>query len=327
MVSFDKKYLDRLSLEKGFVRDNLEKVIRLADILRYLHNNEDMSQSLVLKGGTAINLTVFSMPRLSVDIDLDYTINCDREQMMENRSKINDELTKYLFSEGYQMLPSSKRYHTLDSWVVGYQNAGGNKDVIKIEINYSNRCHVMPSEERMANVDFLNNFPVNVLNPVELFASKINALISRTAIRDLYDVNNMISAGLFASAEERSLLRKILVFYMTVGSNENAKDVNIEQVDTSKINGINFSQIRAQLLPVLRKSENFDFEKAKANVLFFLNDFMVFDDSEIEYVEQFKRGNYQPLLLFGEGEMYDRINKHPMALWKCREIKVKTGTR
>ncbi|WP_337390356.1 nucleotidyl transferase AbiEii/AbiGii toxin family protein [Segatella sp.] len=30
-----------------------------------------MSKSLVQKGGTAINLTVFQLPRLSVDIDLD----------------------------------------------------------------------------------------------------------------------------------------------------------------------------------------------------------------------------------------------------------------
>jgi len=318
MISFEKKYLDRLSSEKGFIRDNLEKVFRLADILRYIHNNEDLSQSLVLKGGTAINLTVFAMPRLSVDIDLDYAIDCDREQMMKHRSEINDELTNYLISEGYQMLPSSKIYHTLDSWVVGYQNAGGNKDVIKIEVNYSNRCHVMPTEERQVNVDFLDDFVVNVLNPVELFASKINALINRTAIRDLYDVNNMISAGLFASAEDRSLLRKILVFYMTVGSNENAKDVNIEHIDASKIKDINFSHIRAQLLPVLRKSENFDFEKVKVNVLSFLNDFMQFDASEIEYVEQFRKGNYQPSLLFGEGELCDRIKDHPMALWKCR---------
>lgn len=30
---------------------------------------------MILKGGTAINFTVFNLPRLSVDIDMDYTPN------------------------------------------------------------------------------------------------------------------------------------------------------------------------------------------------------------------------------------------------------------
>lgn len=56
--------------ELGFIRDTLEKVYRLADILEYLNTNPLLRESLGLKGGTAINLTIFNLPRLSVDIDL-----------------------------------------------------------------------------------------------------------------------------------------------------------------------------------------------------------------------------------------------------------------
>lgn len=55
----------------GFIRDTLEKVYRLADILEYLNTNPILKDSLALKGGTAINLTIFNLPRLSVYIDLD----------------------------------------------------------------------------------------------------------------------------------------------------------------------------------------------------------------------------------------------------------------
>ena len=79
MNSYNKTYLDQISQEKGFVRDNLEKVIRLAEILRYINQSPLLQKSLVLKGGTAINLTVFRMPRLSVDIDLDFAQNCNKE--------------------------------------------------------------------------------------------------------------------------------------------------------------------------------------------------------------------------------------------------------
>ena len=88
MNSYNKTYLDQISQEKGFVRDNLEKVIRLAEILRYINQSPLLQKSLVLKGGTAINLTVFRMPRLSVDIDLDFVQNCNREEMIDTRQKI-----------------------------------------------------------------------------------------------------------------------------------------------------------------------------------------------------------------------------------------------
>ena len=42
-------------------------------------SNDDLKGKVVLKGGTAINLTVFDMPCLSVDIDLDYCINSDKD--------------------------------------------------------------------------------------------------------------------------------------------------------------------------------------------------------------------------------------------------------
>lgn len=88
MNSYNKTYLDQISQEKGFVRDNLEKVIRLAEILRYINQSPLLQKSLVLKGGTAINLTVFRMPRLSVDIDLDFAQNCNREEMIDTRQEI-----------------------------------------------------------------------------------------------------------------------------------------------------------------------------------------------------------------------------------------------
>lgn len=65
MNSYNKQALDIIAKEQGFIRDNLEKVMRLVEILNYFHDSTLLSKSLVLKGGTAINLTVFQLPRLS----------------------------------------------------------------------------------------------------------------------------------------------------------------------------------------------------------------------------------------------------------------------
>ena len=59
MNSYNKQALDIIAKEQGFIRDNLEKMIRLVEILNYFHDSPLLSKSLVLKGGTAINLTVF----------------------------------------------------------------------------------------------------------------------------------------------------------------------------------------------------------------------------------------------------------------------------
>ena len=62
-------------------------MLRLSEILDFLNKDPLLKKSLALKGGTAINLTIFDLPRLSVDIDLDYTVNESKEDMIENRKR------------------------------------------------------------------------------------------------------------------------------------------------------------------------------------------------------------------------------------------------
>ena len=100
MNLYNKTYLEEVAKDKGFLRDNLEKVMRLSEILRFFNSSQLLKHSLVLKGGTAINLTVFQMPRLSVDIDLDFSQNCARAEMLETRQKISAEILDYMTREG-----------------------------------------------------------------------------------------------------------------------------------------------------------------------------------------------------------------------------------
>lgn len=263
------------------------------------------------------------MPRLSVDIDLDFAKNCSREEMIKARKNINDEILAYMSNEGYILKPGSKSPHTLDSWVFGYINAGGNPDNIKIEINYSDRCHVLPMEERTISIDFLGDIRVCALAPMELFASKFNALISRAAVRDIYDVYGMIQANLFETMEERALLRKILVFYLAVGSSCKAEEVTLDIKNIKHIEKLSFSQVRAHLLPVLSRKEKFDFNAVKEQVLSFLGSFLSFTEDERKFIEHFNQREYRPDILFNESSIVERITSHPMALWKCRPKEMK----
>lgn len=82
MMQFDRISLGRQAKALGFVRDTFEKVCRLADVLSFMESDALLSKTLALKGGTAINLTIFNLPRLSVDIDMDYSKDVSRESML-----------------------------------------------------------------------------------------------------------------------------------------------------------------------------------------------------------------------------------------------------
>lgn len=133
MPQYNKADLGRVAMQYGFTRDTFEKVLRLKEILVYFNTQEFLVRHLVLKGGTAINLTVFNMPRLSVDIDMDYTPNDSRGDMLKARKQIADIIKEYMEREGYSLAPASRFSHSLDAFYYNYINAGGNKD----QINYS----------------------------------------------------------------------------------------------------------------------------------------------------------------------------------------------
>ena len=114
----------------GFQRDVFEKVLRLRKLLVDFKNETLLADHLVLKGGTAINLTILSLPRLSVDIDMDYVPNDSREEMLSTRKRISDMIRRYMASEGYHLSDNSRSSHSLDSFHFQYQNSAGNNDVL-----------------------------------------------------------------------------------------------------------------------------------------------------------------------------------------------------
>lgn len=76
---------------------------------------------------------------------VDFVPNYDREDMELAREKITQILKEYMLQEGYQISPASRFSFSLDVFHFQYQNTGGNRDVIKIEINYSLRTYIFES--------------------------------------------------------------------------------------------------------------------------------------------------------------------------------------
>jgi len=314
MAAYNKQALSKQAQELGFVRDTFEKMLRLAEILRFISNDPLLSKAVALKGGTAINLTIFNLPRLSIDIDFDYAHNDSKDKMLKNRENITALIGRYMAAEQYELSGKSKSYHSLDSFVYTYTNSAGIRDNIKIEINYSLRCHVLPFVSKP--IETMDVFVApNVLSvaPIEIFASKIVALLTRTAARDLYDINNMITSGLFHESEA-AILRKCVVFYFTIASDEVP-----EIFDIKIIYSLTNHRIRTNLQPVLRKKERFDLAAAQKRTDEYLTELLVLDNNERKYFDAFRENEYKPELLFDDSDPLERIRNHPMALWKLNK--------
>mgnify|MGYP001132173594 FL=1 len=314
MFNYTKAELSEIANKQNFIRDTLEKVVRLSEVLDYINSNPIMKGCLALKGGTAINLTVFHLPRLSVDIDLDYCSEGNRDEMLEQRQKISEDLKKFMQTQGYSLNLRSRSRHSLDSFVFTYINLGEMKDNIKVEINYSLRSHLFELEDKPVLSDvILMEHLITVLSPVELFAAKINALLSRAAARDLYDTYNMIELDLF-SKDEYEMLRKSVVFYTAISQEEIP-----ERYDVNVIDRISIRKIRTDLLPVIQKGEFIELEKIKNRVKEFLSGLMILTADEQDFLRKFREKKYCPELLFDDEQVIRRVSNHPMALWKIQE--------
>lgn len=312
MPIYNKVELGRVAQQHGFVRDTFEKVLRLREILRFLNEEEYLREHLLLKGGTAINLTVFNLPRLSVDIDMDYTPNDTKEGMLETREKITTLIKGYMEAEGYQLSKGSRFTHSLDAFYYQYQNVGGNRDMIKIELNYSLRAHILePVHRSILPEVFDDGMTIRMVHPMEIFAAKGNALISRAAARDLYDWGNLITENLFE--DERDMFRKCFAFYATIS----VETVN-RNFDMSAIDSLKFEKIRRDLFPVLSKKDDFRLDERKQQAKEYIANLMQLTEREQQYMDRFIAKEYVPELLFDDKEVVERVKEHPMAIWKCQ---------
>ena len=71
---------------------------------------------------------------------------------------------------------------------------------------------------------------------------------------------------------------------------------------------------------MLHKSTFFELDKIRDEVKNHLTSLIVLPDGEKQFVEKFNANVYMPQLLFGEWpDICERVNDHPMAIWKTRE--------
>lgn len=171
------------------------------------------SPRLAMKGGTAINLFVLDMPRLSVDIDVAYTrIDVPRGEALQDIADILARVALDLESQGLlvRRLPSGD---DLDCRIDVCRAATS----VKIEVNTVMRGTVLPIERRgisaAAEARYRKTAEAPILAPAELYGGKLVAALDRQHPRDLFDV-----ATLLAGAGVTPQVRLCFVLYLAAHS-------------------------------------------------------------------------------------------------------------
>lgn len=148
-----------------------------------------------MKGGTALNLFLHDMPRLSVDIDVVYLPwQHPREQALPAITKELDAIAGRLAALG------------LKTRKIAAKDMGDTKllvetadSQVKIEVNTVFRGTVLPVERRMLSPRTSDTFSVELelptLAPDELYGSKLVAALDRQHPRDLFDVWILYESG------------------------------------------------------------------------------------------------------------------------------------
>ncbi len=142
-----------------------------------------------LKGGTAINLFLRDMPRLSVDIDLVYVPIEDREISLNRAAEALNRIVQSLISV-------SPRYNAklLEDRLKIMVDGGGFR--VKIEMSPVARGTVLKPKERDIHPAVESEFGyanISVASVPDLYGGKICAALDRQHPRDIYDVMQLMA--------------------------------------------------------------------------------------------------------------------------------------
>lgn len=156
-----------------------------------------------MKGGTAINLFVRDMPRLSVDIDVVYTPwQIPRDEALASIAGELGNIATRLSKIG--LITRKVMSKDIGDTKLLIENAASQ---VKVEVNVVFRGTVLPPERRALAPRTADMFSVELELPVlaaaELYGSKLVAAMDRQHPRDLFDVWQLFeSDGLSDSAVE-----------------------------------------------------------------------------------------------------------------------------
>lgn len=306
----------------GFRPDVLEKAAHLLGLLDAMRSHPFLQGKLVLKGGTALNLFVFDVPRLSVDIDLNYVGAEDRDGMLAERPKVEQAIQAVFAREGFAVRRMPEE-HAGGKWSLRYENTFGRSGTLEVDINFMFRLPLWPVTTSDSHpVGTWRATGVPVLDHHELAAGKLAALLARRQARDLFDSHRLFRMDNL----DFPRLRIGFVVYGAMNRKDwrtvSAEDVDFDAMDLAR-----------QLVPTLRvNATEIQAESAEYGARLVrecregLSAVLPFTDAERAFLDLLlDRGVIDPTLLTADASLQRRIQGQPLLQWKALNVRRHKG--
>lgn len=311
--------LKNISQNTGFRAEILEKVLLLMDLLAVFANDHILKNNLVLKGGTALNLFYLNLPRLSVDIDLNYIGEINREKMLQARNIIEKRIVDVCELQGFAIY-RKPTVHAGGKIVWRYPSALGDTGNLEIDLNFMYRVPLLPitlERSRAIENKFIKNIPI--LDIHELIAGKLAALLDRTLGRDLFDAYNL----LLNQNLDMEILRLVFTIYAGMSRKKDFRLIRPEEL------AFDFKELQNRLLPLLsrRVLANITDKQQWAESMLMevrdkLNMFLPLRENEIGFLDALLEfGEIKPQLLTDKRDFQDRVKIHPAIRWSAYNAK------
>jgi predicted nucleotidyltransferase component of viral defense system len=312
-----KQKLQQEATHMGFRAEILEKVFLLMDLLSEFSTYPQLEKKLVLKGGTALNLFHFNLPRLSVDIDLNYIGAIDRETMLEERDILQKNIIAICERRGLS-LERNPKVHAGGKMIWRYSSALGQMGNLEIDLNFMYRVPLWPIELKsscLVGSSQIHQIPV--LDIHELAAGKLVALIDRQTGRDLFDAYHLLTSLTL----DNKKLRLGLVIYSGMNRKKNLSTLKPQDIS------FDINEFKNRLIPLLNKNDLDNIKSISAWAEHLVNQcqkafsrLLPLQENEVEFLnclQQFRE--IQPTLISDDEDFCKRVYQHPALLWKIQQ--------
>lgn len=318
-MKISKEKLQQEAASTGFKMEHLEKVYMLMDLLEDIASFPQLKDKFVLKGGTALNLFFFNLPRLSVDIDLNYIGAVDREAMLLEKPVLQKTISAICERHGLALDRNPNR-HAGGKMVWRYPSALGQMGNLEIDLNFMYRIPLWPIQLKSSCIvgsKQVHNIPI--LDPHELSAGKLAALIDRKTGRDLFDAYHLLTK----TNLDMPKLRLALIIYSAISRKADLRQLTPEAIS------VDITDLNNRLLPLLRKSELSVMggaSKWAANLVqecqIAFQNFLPLTANEHDFLYQLlDQGIIRPELISDDVLFIENVKNHPAITWTAQQNK------
>jgi len=282
---------------------------------------------VALKGGTALNLFLFDVPRLSVDIDLNYIGAVDRRAMLADRPKVEQAIQVVCSRLGIQV-KRTPLDHAGGKWRLSYTTASGRPGTLELDMNFMLRTFMLRTPlwpHTVIGSRPVGSFTVTdvpVLDVHELAAGKLAALFSRNASRDLFDVRELLGRGSLDQARMR------LGFIVYGGINRRDwREVSLDDVraDPKEVDRQLIPMLRSGTIPARDRIAEWSAQLV-AECRELLSIVLPLEPEEWDFLDRLNgRGEIVPELLTDDARLQDLLRTHPGLRWKALNVRKHRG--